>query len=166
MRNNILTPSLTSVGVLFMLCLLSFPASALPVSGNSLIENAKTYDGKTVTFEGEAIGDIMARGNHAWINVNDGLRAIGIWAKKDLVDKITCTGNYRFTGDTIKIKGTFHRACAQHGGDLDIHAQEIMIIKKGYARSSPIGWPKIFLAFLLLIGTIAFVFYPRTKINS
>lgn len=149
-----------------LICILSLPAFASLTSSNDLIENASLYDGKVIEFQGEAIGDIMARGNYAWINVNDGLRAIGIWVKKGLTDKIIYTGSYRFTGDTIKITGTFHRACPQHGGDLDIHANEIIVTEKGYTRPSPVAWPKIFMTFFLLIGIIALLLYPRKKINS
>ena len=62
-----------------------------PLSSTELINNAKSYDGKTVVYEGEVIGDIMVRGAFAWINVNDGKNAIGIWLEKDLSKDIFFT---------------------------------------------------------------------------
>ncbi|MDI6605929.1 MAG: hypothetical protein QME65_02145, partial [Candidatus Omnitrophota bacterium] len=44
-------------------------AFAQPVSSTELIENAQAYDGKRVAYAGEVIGDIMRRGNFAWLNV-------------------------------------------------------------------------------------------------
>ena len=47
-------------------------------SGQALIENAGSFDGKTVTFRGEVIG-VMPRGDFAWVNILDGDYAIGVW---------------------------------------------------------------------------------------
>ena len=110
---------------LFSICL------AQPISSTELINNAKQYDGKTVTYEGEVIGDIMRRGDYAWINVNDGENAIGIWLKSALTKDIVYTGSYKSKGDRIEVTGIFHRACPEHGGDLDMHAQAINKISSG-----------------------------------
>lgn len=98
---------------------------AQPISSTELINNAKQYDGKIVVYEGEVIGDVMVRGDYAWINVNDGEKAIGIWIKAALAKDIVYTGSYKSKGDGVEITGIFHRACIEHGGDLDIHAQSL-----------------------------------------
>ncbi len=112
-------------------CLMSQQAFAQPVSSAELINGAKQYEGKIVVYAGEVIGDIMVRGEHAWINVNDGTNAIGIWINKDLAKDILHAGNYKSKGDWIEVIGSFQRACLQHGGDLDIHASAIKIINSG-----------------------------------
>lgn len=104
---------------------------AQPILSTELINNAKQYDGKTVIYEGEVIGDIMVRGNYAWININDGNSAIGVWMNKSFTKDILYTGSYKSKGDGVKITGIFHRACPEHGGDLDIHAQAIRRINSG-----------------------------------
>lgn len=104
---------------------------AQPVSSTELINNAKLYDGKVVVYTGEVIGDIMVRGEYAWINVNDGKNAIGIWIDKSLTSEILYTGSYKSRGDRLEITGIFQRACVQHGGDLDIHTQAIKKISTG-----------------------------------
>ncbi|MFC1511306.1 DNA-binding protein [Candidatus Margulisiibacteriota bacterium] len=147
-----------------ILCLLfviwSLPAWA--VTGNELVEKAKAYDGKAIEYAGEVVGDVMARENHAWLNVNDGTRAIGIWAKKDSIKDLKIPGDYNYIGDKILVKGIFHRACPQHGGDLDIHAQEIVLIEPGHKVEHPINQVKIYLSILLLIAIIGVIFWPKS----
>jgi len=120
---------------LFVILFLPYNCFAQSISSPELINNAKQYDGKTVVYEGEVIGDIMVRGEYAWINVNDGKTAIGIWIDKDLTKNILYAGSYKSKGDWVEITGVFHRACVEHGGDLDIHAQAIR--KIGLGRQTP-----------------------------
>lgn len=103
----------------------AFDCYAQSISSAELINNAKLYDGKVVSYEGEVIGDIMKRGDYAWINVNDGKNAIGIWINSGLVKDIGYTGSYKSVGDGIEVTGVFRRVCPEHGGDLDIHAQSM-----------------------------------------
>jgi len=131
---------------------------SLAVTGNELVENAHLYDGKTIIYQGEAIGDIMVRnGKHAWVNVNDGTYAIGVFSDKSLVKKIKRAGSYRYIGDTVRVKGVFHRACAVHGGDLDIHAMKISIVKDGYKIEHPIRREKVAIAIMLLVGVVVLI---------
>lgn len=108
-------------------------------TSTELIENSKKYDKKHVFYWGEAIGDVMIRGDHAWINVNDGANAMGIWVKKEEAKKIKHLGSYKYYGDTVRIMGTFNRACRQHGGDMDIHASKLEVVKVGYQIKHPIS---------------------------
>jgi hypothetical protein len=115
----------------FTFLLFTLICYAQPISSTDLINNAKEYDGRLVVYTGEVIGDVMARGEYAWINVNDKKNAIGIWLPQDLTKDIFYTGNYKHQGDAVEIIGIFHRACTEHGGDLDIHAQSLRKIKAG-----------------------------------
>jgi len=112
-------------------CVLCKTCFAAPVSSTELINNSKTYDGKVVIFAGEVIGDIMRRKDFAWLNVNDGNNAIGIWAPESMIKEISFTGSYKAKGDWVEIVGTFNLACPLHGGDLDIHAQSIRKVNSG-----------------------------------
>ncbi len=130
---------ITLLAILFSLftvhCSLSTECFAQTVSSTELINNAKQFDGKIVTYYGEVIGDIMKRGNFAWINVNDGTNAIGIWIEASLTKDIVYTGSFKSKGDLVEITGIFNRSCPEHGGDLDIHAEAITRIKSGeFAR--------------------------------
>jgi aspartyl/asparaginyl-tRNA synthetase len=116
--------------LIFFTSLLSAEAAA-GVSSKDLRESAQEYDGKTIVFQGEAIGDIMLRGEFAWINVKDESGAVGVFCPKELTDEIEYLGGYKSSGDLISVRGEFHEQCPQHGGDTDIHAEKITIIKSG-----------------------------------
>jgi len=144
----------------FYFLLLPFCCYAQPVSSVELINNATLYDGKVVAYEGEVIGDIMVRGEYAWINVNDGPNAIGIWIDKSLTKDLLYAGSYKSKGDWLEITGVFHRACPEHGGDLDIHAQGIRKIKSGRPVPERLNLGKRNLAFILL-GVLCLVWILR-----
>ena len=110
----------------------SAKAAAQAVTSTELIEDALTLNGKTLTYRGEVIGDILYRGDHAWIQVSDGTNAIGCYIPAVQADTVTTVGRYRIVGDTVELTGTFHRDCPEHGGDLDIHADTITVLNKGY----------------------------------
>jgi len=122
---------------------------AQPISSSELIKNALDYDGQEVVYEGEVIGDIMVRGEYAWINVRDENYALGIWLDKDLTRDILYTGSYKSQGDRLEISGVFHRACRQHGGDLDIHAKQIRTIIPGSQTLEKVNLAKRNLIFVL-----------------
>lgn len=98
----------------------------------NLIENAERYNGRVIIYVGEVIGEVLNRKNFAWINVKDKDYAIGIWCPQKFIKKITCFGSYKYKGDSVEIRGKFHRACTYHTGDLDIHAYSLKVINKGY----------------------------------
>ncbi len=124
-------------------------ASAQVVSSPELINKAKEYDGKTVVYQGEVIGDVMARGDNAWINLNDGKNALGIWIKKDLTKLIAYTGSYKTRCDELEIIGVFHRSCLVHGGDLDIHAESLLRIKDGNKVEEKMSSRRLVFSFVL-----------------
>ncbi len=132
-RLHRLQKHITQIIILVSLCLGVFVSwcYAQSISSMELINNAKKYNGNTVVYKGEVIGDIMVRGEYAWINVNDRKNAIGIWVKKESIKNIFYVGSYNVTGDSVEIAGKFNQACIEHGGDLDIHAQSINKISSG-----------------------------------
>ncbi|MFA5090272.1 MAG: DNA-binding protein [Candidatus Omnitrophota bacterium] len=161
MLKRILNPLWFINGLLFA-AFFSFPlavyAQAIPSS--ELINNAKQYDGKAVVYEGEVIGVIMERGGHVWLNVNDGKNSIGIWAQRNLVSALHHAGSYKAKGDWLAISGIFHRACLEHGGDLDIHALRIDNIKPGKAIPQRLNTGKMHFV-LLLTGVLCLVLILR-----
>ena len=120
-----------SIILTLALVLSSAVCYAQPISSVELINRAKEYDGKIVVFSGEAIGDVMLRGDYAWANINDGDNAIGAWLPAELAKEIRLTGSYKQKGDRVEVTGVFHRACPEHGGDLDIHGQALRKISAG-----------------------------------
>ncbi len=129
---------------------------AQPVSSTELVNKARDYDGKSVIYAGEVIGDVMARGDFAWVNVNDGENAIGIWLKKESAEEIQFAGSYHARGDRLEISGIFNRGCTQHGGDMDIHAQTVRTISPGGPVREEFNTGKRNVTFILL-GVLALV---------
>lgn len=121
---------------------------------NQLIENAKVMDGKTVIVKGEAIGEVLERGNDAWVNINDGTNAMGIWLKLENTKKIMYFGDYKHKGDRVKVIGVFNRACVEHGGDMDIHCSTIEIIEEGYLIKEKVAFLKIIIGIILVSVTL------------
>ncbi len=134
----------------FLLLDVAYAALVEPTSSIDLIEHSEKYDEQNITFEGEVVGDIMIRGDFTWINISDIDSAIGIWAPRELSDKITYKGGYKYNGDRVRIEGVFHRACSEHGGDLDIHAESIEILEVGSERIHEVSEKKQKLANILL----------------
>ena len=126
-----------------------------------LLNNTKQYDGKTISYKGEVIGDVMIRGDHAWLHVHDGSIAIGIWVPKTMTENIRYVGNYQIKGDIVEVSGMFHRSCLEHGGDLDIHASEIKKISPGSLVIQPISRKKVYIGIYSLI--LVLLFYVLKK---
>ena len=135
---------------------------AQTVSSSDLLSNTKAYDGEIVTYQGEVIGDVMIRQDYAWLHVNDGAIALGIWANRKMVQDILYTGNYHKKGDIVEVTGIFHRSCLEHGGDLDIHASEIKKILSGGSDPHPLSRKKAYLGIFSLV--LVLFFYALKKI--
>lgn len=166
MKNNLETEELKNLGteklknfkttvfLFFSFLVLSFFSSpvlsvAQSISSSELINNAKQYDGKLITYSGEVIGDVMLRGEFAWVNINDGDNAVGVWMSAALAKEINFMGTYKSQGDILEITGTFHRVCLEHGGDLDIHAQALRKIGGGKIINHKLDFFKVKLIFIL-----------------
>lgn len=140
---------------------------AQPLSSTKLVNKAKEYDGKIVVYAGEVIGDIMSRGDFVWINVNDGQNAVGIWLSRELAREIQFAGNYHAVGDRVEITGVFHRSCIEHGGDVDIHAQNVRKISPGRSVGEDLNKGKRNLTFILFgVLALILIFVRRRKVEE
>ena len=128
-----------------------------------LVEESAKNDGKEVMIEGELIGDLMARGDHLWLSLLDKGTAVGVWVEKGKLPSISFLGVYGIQGDTVRITGIMHRACPEHGGDLDIHAEVVELIKRGGTVIHPVNTLKVFAAFALSIAGIWLVSLWRRR---
>jgi hypothetical protein len=124
------------------------------VASAQLIQDAADWDGRVVTFSGEAIGEPLVRGAQAWLHLNDDayqtrstseagrqLRGYNsgqaVWVPAGLARRVRTFGGYRREGDSVQVLGTFHAACREHGGDMDIHATSLGIVREGYLVTHP-----------------------------
>lgn len=162
---------------LFKSCLITIVAvfflavsanAAATVKINDLIEKIAYYDGRQVTVEGEAIGEVLQRDEYAWVNINDGSNAIGIWLTADDAERISSFGDYKHVGDTLRITGVFSRNCTEHGGDVDIHCSRLDIVSKGYHKNEIIPRDKIIAASVLFVValTVTVVYFTHRRSKS
>lgn len=155
----------------------AFPGKDTPqgveVNSASLVENANAWNGHVVAFKGEAIGEAMGRGKMAWIHLNDdaymwknieeGAKLEGynsghaVWVSTDLVAEIRFFGDFKHEGDVVKIVGTFNAACPRHGGDMDIHASTLEIVRVGHPVHHVMNTTRAVIAGVLIV--LAFVLY-------
>ena len=131
-------------------------------SSKELIENANSLDGKVVIYKGEVVTAIMNRGEYSWVNLNDGDNAIGVWCKSDEISVVKFIGGYKFKGDLVEVEGIFHRACSEHGGDLDIHSYMIKIVQQGHKVKENLDVKKLRASIIIfLVILLAVVIFRR-----
>ena len=132
----------------------NFSENTMVMSSAQVLNDTFSYDGKTIVYKGEVVGPVMFRGDYAWVNVHDGSYAFGVWCPKGEASKIGVYGDFNNKGDVVEVSGVFHRACAEHGGDLDIHCSSLKIVASGYHVKHTVDNLKIFTAFVLLLIAI------------
>ncbi|HUW69535.1 MAG TPA: hypothetical protein VMX33_04820 [bacterium] len=140
---------------------LAMPVPAVPYG--TLLEGAKSFDGTRVIFQGEAIGQIMERGTMAWVNVADQSGAIGVWMSTETARSIRMLGSYSCRGDELRIMGTFHRACGEHGGDMDIHAEAIALVQAGERVMHPFDDARLVTAVFLSLAAAGSLMLLRSR---
>jgi hypothetical protein len=153
-----------------------------PVSTTQLVERSRFYDGKEVVFRGEAVGDILNRGDNAWIAVNDdhyskrplrrfdelkgGNSGMGIYLPRPEADKINLLGSYTTRGDMVEVRGTFFKSSVKHGGDLCIVASSLDVLEKGHSLPESGMRHELFLAGALLaicLGSTSLIISQRKR---
>lgn len=97
------------------------------VSANRALNNSE------VSFVGEAVGDLVNAGEgYKWANISGTSNAvISVYMPDDLAKLIQNIGDYHETGTSLKITGTYHIACPEHEGELDVHANAAEVTDNG-----------------------------------
>lgn len=117
-----------------------------------LIEKASMYEGKQIEIEGEVIGDKLARSDGVWVAVLEDGTALGVLLSPNDASNIAALGSYARIGDRVRIQGIFHRACPDHGGDLDMHAEHVAKLADGHATPHAIVPARAFWGFALCLS--------------
>jgi hypothetical protein len=139
------------------------PAAPVLVAIVQLVERGAAYDGMYLAIEGEIIGDVMRRGEHAWLSLlQDGI-AVGVWVAATDIPAGSMPGGYSAQGDLVRIGGVMHRACPEHGGDLDFHATRIERIEPGRAVFHPAGKERLVAGLALSAAGVGLAFYWRRR---
>ncbi|MEN6387795.1 MAG: hypothetical protein ABFD13_02720 [Candidatus Cryosericum sp.] len=134
------------------------------VTTTELVEHSASWDGKTVSFRGEVLEDVLARSDGTWLNLSDGNNsAMGVFIPRTVsMPVISWTEDYRTIGDTVVVTGVFHRACADHQGETDIHATSVVVTAQGSTKDNPIHRDRV--VWLIVLGLALVVvmwFYYR-----
>jgi len=104
-------------------------AAVVTLDTAALAKADASLDGATVRFEGEALGEALrADATHRWVNVLGGAVAIGVYTPDRMVEAIDGYGDWSRTGTIVEVTGVYNVACPQHGGDLDVHAEQIRVV--------------------------------------
>jgi hypothetical protein len=136
------------------------------------------WNGKEVTFHGEAIGEVMVRGDYAWIHLNDDAYMIknveegaklggynsgmAVWLPAALTKRIDTYGDYQHEGSIVEVRGVFNGACKDHGGDMDIHATSLDLLVPGHPVVDPVPPWKAVLA-VVLAAAAGLLFWLERK---
>lgn len=144
--------------------LLTLQTSIVPI--HDLVKNSHEYDLQEVTIEAEVILEVLERDDYAWINVNDGSNAIGVYLPTEMLEGIDVFGDYNHRGDIVRVVGVFTRNCEEHGGEIDIHAKSLEIIEQGYAVEHEVSSLKFIVAIISFsLSVIMLVVYRKTRKN-
>jgi hypothetical protein len=144
--------------VLVILLLLLLAPSARAETLRELLDEPASYDGRQVSFRGEVIGMII-KGDHAWVNIFDNGSAIGVWCRAEEAREISFIGDYTHRGDIVAGTGIFHLACAEHGGDVDIHAISLTVSEKGHVIERPMDVLLFSVSALIALAAVLLSFY-------
>lgn len=136
----------------------------------------RALDGATVSFSGEAVGDVMnADADHKWVNLlgSDG-SCIGVLMDNDMASRVLNVGDYSTTGSTLQVRGIYSIDCGEHQGELDVHALDVRVLDAGgsvdhYVSDTDvnIGMQLCFVGFLLLAVFFALRwFFARRSIKD
>lgn len=151
-------------------------------SSADLVDTPKQHDGTEVTFTGEAIGEAMVRGKMAWLHLNDdsyyvknveeGAELGGyntgmpVWLPAEDARRVTHFGDYKHEGDIVRVRGVFNAACAEHGGDMDIHAVSLEVVTPGHAVVDPVHPDKVVWAVGLSLLAAGLFVAARSKARA
>ena len=136
------------------------------------------WNGRTITFHGEAIGEVMVRGDYAWIHLNDDAYMVknveegaklggynsgmAVWVPSALTKSIDTYGDYQHEGSIVEIDGVFNGACKEHGGDMDIHATSLKLLVPGHEVADPVPVWKAVLA-VVIAAVAGLLFWVERK---
>lgn len=149
------------------------------VSSTQVVLCPRAYNGLTVTFVGEVVGDVLPRSGGAWAQVNDDTYALevgplvghreqdgfntglAVWLPDDLHEQIEAPGRPGRRGDVILVRGRLFQADPEDGGGLTIRAEELEVLAAPLEIEDPLHVPQLIAAVVLALLAVASVFWSR-----
>lgn len=120
-----------------------------PVRSSEIVNCPDVFDGHTVEYIGEVIGDVLRRDGGAWLLVNDDAYALEsgplpahrdyhgtntgltVWVGTEIADAIEVTGGPGRRGDVFRFRGQILRVDPEDGGGLTLRARDGELISPG-----------------------------------
>lgn len=98
-----------------------------------LASTNRALNNSEVSFSGEVVGDVLnADEGCKWINLRGSSNSvISGYVTDEQASLIQNVGDYHATGTTLQVVGTYHVACPEHQGELDVHAASVEVIDSG-----------------------------------
>ena len=134
------------------------------------------FDGLSVTYVGEVIGEVLPRRGGAWAQVNDDVYALevgpvighrelagfntgmSVWLPDGLHERIEDVGRAGRRGDVILVRGTLLRADPDDGGGITVRAEELEILAPSIEVEVPFHLVQAIVAGILaLLAIVALV---------
>ena len=122
------------------------------VSSALLYECPQLYDDLVVTYTGEVVGEVLRRGDHAWVQLNDdayaltlgpiGSHAVSAGPNSGVSVRIPITvaeaienvGASERLGDRLTVRGVFDSGDPADGGGTVIRADDVVAVERGGPR--------------------------------
>ena len=125
----------------------------------NLLSATSRLDGRRVQVTGTVYGSpIREDKGELWVNIKAEGAMIGVVLSHTQAEKIGTYGNYWQTGDTVTIKGVFHRTCNKHHGELDLHGVSLEVTEKSAPVEHPVNGTFLLLGILFsILGGLAMV---------
>ena len=128
-----------------------------PATLTSLVED---LDGATVRFTAEVVSEALrADDAHVWLNMSGDGVAIGVYMPTEMAEQVTTFGDYGHDGDVVEVLGVYNEACDQHGGDMDVHAESLVVLTAGSEREH--GRPQLWKGAIGVIGLLVALVQSR-----
>jgi hypothetical protein len=149
------------------------------VSSTQVFLCPRAFDGLTVTYVGEVIGEVLPRRGGAWAQVNDDIYALevgplvghreqdgfntglSVWLPDGLHQQVEEVGRPGRRGDVILIRGTLERTDPQDGGGTTVRATSLEVLAPSIEVEDPLHVPQLVAAIVLSMLAIASVMWSR-----
>lgn len=149
------------------------------ISSSEVLECPAVFDGRFVSYVGEVVGDVLRRGDGAWVLMNDDAYALevgplpahtdlrgynsglAVWLEGDLADLADQPGGPRWRGDVLEVRGTLHRADPADGGGLTLRATDAEVIAAAQRARVPLHTGQAIAAIVLSVAAAGIVIAER-----
>lgn len=155
--------------------------ATIAVSSAQLIECPTVYDGRTVLYTGEVVRAVLARGERAWVQLNDDPYALDIGPlpahrvpaglnsgmavsiPSAAAERITTVGDARARGDRLRVEGTFLRTDPADAGGPTIQAHRVDVIAPGEPLRQRFSVERLVVAITLATAALAMAAAARSR---